>query len=261
MNTIYRSTVAAIAIIGAVSGASAQTNQRQYAAPIPIVGGQATLTNPANTILGNVAKAAADLAVTNGIGTRYTATSTSSNNTDTASGTSNVDTVFTLSGTVSKDCSFYAGNTAGAQSINFGTIGVKTGNNENVGAAFEMAGAATAKVESLTAGCNANNEVVLTKSSALGLVNSAPGGYDSDQFQANIPYSVKASWKGVALNETTTGTPQTLEVVANNGTLNSKTQGAWRSAMTIDFNAPAIADKGLVAGTYSGTTTLTLRAL
>jgi hypothetical protein len=92
------------------------------------------------------------------------------------------------------------------------------------------------------------------------MVNNAAGGYDTNQFQANIPYSVNASWTGVALNAVTAGTPQSLNVATN--VLSAvKSQGAWRSNMAIDIDAPAITNKGLVAGTYTGTTTLTLRAL
>ena len=64
----------------------------------------------------------------------------------------------------------------------------------------------------------------------------------------------------MALNAVTTGSAQTLEVDTTELT-ELKQQGAWRSAMTIDIVAPAISDKGLVAGNYTGTTTLTLRAL
>ena len=91
-------------------------------------------------------------------------------------------------------------------------------------------------------------------------MNTAPGGYDTNEFQANIPYSVAANWTGVALNAQVAGSPQSLTVgtAANAGT---KQQGAWRSRMDIDIVAPVVTGKGLVAGDYSGTTTLTLRAL
>ncbi|ANK12608.1 hypothetical protein A9D12_06205 [Erythrobacter neustonensis] len=179
---------------------------------------------------------------------------------DTEAATPTVTNSFTLTGTVNRDCSFYAGNTAAARSIDFGVIGVRTGNNENVNAAFEMAGPATANVQTLTAGCNTNNAVEVSKDDIRGMVNANPGGYDTDEFQANIPYSVTATWTGVGLNAVTAGTSQTL-TVAGNANAGSLQQGAWRSAMNIAFNAPAITDRGLVAGTYTGTTTVTLRAL
>jgi hypothetical protein len=263
MKIALRGAVAAIAMFSAAGIAQAQstthstTNQRHYAAPVPVLG-NVTLTNPNNDFLGNLARGAFDLAVANGIGTRYTATSTAADNTVEA--TPSVSNAFTLQGNVSRDCSFYAGNTEGARTINFGTIGVRTGNNENVNAAFEMAGPATATVNTLTAGCNTNNTVSISKNDIRGMVNSNPGGYDTNQFQAHIPYSVTASWTGVAINAQTTGSAQSFSVPTT-GNAGSVQQGAWRSAMNIEFNAPAITDKGLVAGDYSGTTTVTLTAL
>ncbi|MGN3975267.1 hypothetical protein [Tsuneonella sp. SYSU-LHT278] len=195
---------------------------------------------------------------TNVVETQFTITGSAANDTTTATPT--VENSFTLTGTVSKDCSFYAGNTTGARTIDFGTIGIRTGNNENVNAAFEMAGPASADVQTLTAGCNTNNSVEISKNDIRGMVNANPSGYDTDEFQANIPYSVQASWTGVGVNSIASGTPQTFTVptTANAGSVQ---QGAWRSTMDIKFNAPAITDRGLVAGTYTGTTTVTLRAL
>ncbi|GGD55421.1 hypothetical protein GRI62_03430 [Erythrobacter arachoides] len=195
---------------------------------------------------------------TNEVQTSFTISGSAANDTEAATPT--VANTFTLTGTVSRDCSFYAGNTNAARTIDFGTIGVRTGNNENVNAAFEMAGPATATVQTLTAGCNTNNSVEVSKNDIRGMVNANPGGYDTDEFQANIPYAVTASWTGVGLNAVTTGTQQGF-TVPTTGNAGSLQQGAWRSAMEIAFNAPAITDRGLVAGTYSGTTTVTLRAL
>jgi hypothetical protein len=250
MKKILLGTAAAAALVAVASPAAAQTNQRHYASPGPI---PYTITNP--NFLGALA---GEAGVAAEVGTRYTATADAPS--DSATATPTVNVVFTLTGSVNKDCSFYSGNDAGARSINFGVIGVRTGNNENVNDAFEMVGAAEADVDTLTAGCNFNNEVEIVKNNVNGMVNSAAGGYDTNQFQANIPYSVNASWTGVALNAVTTGSPQSLNV-ATNVLSGVKQQGAWRSNMSIDFDAPAITNKGLVAGTYTGTTTLTLRAL
>lgn len=247
MKKILSGTVAALALLA--TPAVAQTNQLHYNL------GGVQVTNP--NVLG-AAAAELTMALT-GIGTRYSAVAGSLPNSDTATPT--VDVVFSLSGTVSKDCSFYSGNNANATNISFGTIGVRTGNNENVNSAFEMVGPAVASVKTLTAGCNFNNEVEIKKNNASsGLVNAAAGGYDTDEFQANIPYSVKASWTGVTINTVGAGTGQSLTVSTSQGS-GLKQQGAWRSSMDIDFVAPAITNKGLVAGSYSDTTTLTLRAL
>lgn len=243
-------TAAAAAMVAAASPAAAQTDQRHYAG-IPFVG---TVTNPSNGVAFGLDLGIAFL----NIGTRYTAEADAPSDSETATPTVNV--VFTLTGRVNKDCSFYSGNNASARNIDFGVIGVRTGDNENVNSAFEMVGPAEAEIETLTAGCNFNNEVEISKNDIRGMVNNAPGGFDTDEFQANIPYSVNASWTGVALNAQTSGSAQSLNV-ATNANAGTKQQGAWRSDMEIDIVAPRITNKGLVAGTYTGTTTLTLRAL
>ena len=251
MKKILSGTVAAIALIA--TPAMAQTNQRHYAGTVPIVG-SLELTNPSNGVA-----FAADLVIgLFDIGTRYRAQADAPGDSETATPTVNVE--FSLSGTVNRDCSFYAGNNSNARNIDFGVIGVRTGDNENVNSAFEMVGPAEANIDSLTAGCNTNNVVEINKDDIRGLVNLAPGGYDTDEFQANIPYEVTASWTGVALNAQTTGSAQTLNVPTT-GNAGQKQQGAWRSRMDIDIVAPAVTNKGLVAGDYTGTTTLTLRAL
>ena len=253
MKTMLRGAVAAIALVATTGVANAQTAQLHYAAPPSI-----TLTNPSG-ILGGIAAAAFELGILGGIGTRYTAVAGALGNTETATPTVNV--AFTLTGSVTKDCSFYAGNTAAARNIDFGVIGVRTGNNENVNDAFDMRAPAAAAIDTLTAGCNFNNNVSIAKTGGVnGMVNNAAGGYDSNQFQANLPYSVAAGWTGTT-NQSgpAAGTPQTLNVTTAqaNGTL---AQGAWRSAMDIDVIVP-VAAKALVAGTYSDTMTLTLSAI
>lgn len=250
MKNILCGAVAAIALVAISAPAAAQTNERHYASPLF---GGTTITNP-----GFFGTAAGELGVALQLGTRYTAQADAPGNTEQATPTVNVN--FRLSGTVNKDCSFYSGNTASARSIDFGVIGIRTGNNENVNNAFEMVGPATAEIESLTAGCNFNNEVEISKDDIRGLVNSAPGGFDTNEFTATIPYSVEANWTGVALNAQTTGSAQSLNVGVNANAA-QKQQGAWRSAMNIDIVAPVVQGKGLVAGQYKGTTTLTLRAL
>lgn len=260
MKNILCGAVAAIALVAISVPAAAQTNELHYASPI--LGGT-TITNPQPITLPfigtiNPGQIAGELGVALQLGTRYTAVASAPGNSENATPTVNVN--FRLSGTVNKDCSFYSGNTASARSIDFGVIGVRTGNNENVNNAFEMVGPAVANIESLTAGCNFNNEVEISKDDIRGLVNATPGGFDTNQFQANIPYSVAAQWTGVALNAQAAGTPQTL-TVATTANAAQKQQGAWRSAMEIDIVAPVVNGKGLVAGQYKGTTTLTLRAL
>ena len=255
MKNILRGAVAAVALMGIATSASAQTNQRHYAANV--LGANVTLTNPTG-FGGAIAAGLAELGIANGIGTRYTAKTTSSD--DSVAAVNRIDVEFKLTGTVNKDCSFYAGNNSSARNIDFGTIGIRTGDNENVNSAFTMVGNATANIETLTAGCNTNNVVEINKDDIRGLVNLNPGGFDTNEFQANIPYRVQARWTGVAQNAQVAGTQQTLNVAttANAGQL---TQGAWRSDLELDIVAPAVTGKGLVAGTYTGKTTVTLRAI
>lgn len=249
MKKILCGAVAAIALVGAAAPAAAQTNQVHYNA----LGIE--LTNPTG-FLGGLAQGTAELGLINGIGTRYTASSTSRD--DSAPAKDRIDVTFKLSGRVNEDCSFYAGNNSNAQNIDFGVIGVRTGDNENVGSAFNMVGTAVANVRTLTAGCNTNNAVEISKNDIRGLVNNNPGGYNSDEFQANIPYSVTAAWTGAAATGPGAPTNETLTVgtTSNAGLRN---QGAWRSDMRITFTAP-VAAKALVAGNYVGETKVTLRA-
>jgi len=265
MKTLLRGGIAAVAVLSmagsAVAATHQTTNQRHYAVDLRVLGGPVlTDTNPS---AGTAAFYDSLLPIGNalGFGTRYTASTTAPDDTENATPT--VSNAFTLTGSVNKDCSFYAGNDASARNIDFGTIGVRTGDAENVNSAFEMAGPLEAQIQTLTAGCNFNNEVTIAKGNQFGdgmnLVGN-PGGFDSSQFQTNIPYTVNASWTGVPLNFIGTGSAQSLTVALNQAS-NTLQQGAWRSQMTIDVNAPAITGRGLVAGTYQDTMTVTLSAL
>ena len=283
MKKILCGTVAALAIVGMASPAAARTNERHYAGtgqvnvnvgPIHISTPVTyTITNPQpvniNPIPSNIPVLGTPVVVNAGallgeagiaaqIGTRYTAKATGSDDSETATPT--VEVQFAMSGTVNRDCSFYSGNNSGnVRNIDLGVIGVKTGNNENVNQAFDMTGNAEVDIQTLTAGCNFNNRVEIEKDNVKGLVNTAPGSYDTDQFRANIPYSVTASWTGVERGTRAAGETQTL-TVGDNDKKGFKLQGAWRSQMDINITATALSDKGLVAGDYEGTTTLTLTA-
>jgi hypothetical protein len=247
MKTILKAATAAVALVGMSGTAFADTTtQTTYSDGF---------TQVLNSFFGsNVAdlyfNAAHD-------GSRYQQSSTTTRNTEEAK--TSVANSFTLTGSVTKDCSFYGGGTTG-HTINLGTIGVRTGNNDNVSIAFNQRDAVTANVNSATAGCNTNNTVTIAKTNGSdGLKNFTPGSYDSNQFTDRIPYTVDASWTGVAAGSTAAGTTQTLAVAANQGT-NAKSGGAWRSTFNMDVNAPA-QSKGLVAGTYTDTITVTLAAI
>ena len=267
MKKILLAATAATALVGVAAPAAAQTNTRHYAGTetlnLGLLGSynlNVGVNNPQNfPLIGGALTDALDTLVENSttIGTRYTATADAPS--DSQAAVNRVDVVFTLKGKVNTDCSFYSGNNGSARNIDFGVIGIKTGDNENVNQAFEMVGPATAEIETLTAGCNTNNTVEISKDDIRGLVNLNPGGYDTNEFQAHIPYEVTASWTGVAYNARGAGTTQSLNV-GTNANAAQLTQGAWRSNMTISIEAPAVNSHGLVAGNYEGRTTVTLRA-
>lgn len=179
-------------------------------------------------------------------------------NADTATPT--VTNTWTINGNVTKDCSYYGGSST-SHTLNFGQIGVNTLNNTSVNNAFDMLSPATANVNSTTAGCNFNNTVTISKANgANGLVNAAAGGYDSNEFQANIPYSVAASFTATT-NQTgpAAGSAQTLTAATGDATKVGN-YGAWRSSLNMLITAPT-PGKALVAGNYSDTLTVELKAL
>lgn len=187
-------------------------------------------------------------------GSRYRQNTLSPDDTETASATAGG--TFTLQGNVSADCSFYNGSSSN-HTLDLGTIGIRTGDNENVTVAFNQAGTATAHVDTATAGCNTHNTVTIEEANAgQGLVNSDPGAFDSAQFTAHIPYALNASWTGVD-ETTTTGFTKTLAIAASSSGENSSTGGAWRSAFNMDISVPS-QSLGLVAGNYSDQITVTL---
>lgn len=189
-------------------------------------------------------------------GAVYNETGLAANNVETATPT--VTSKWTITGNVTKDCSFFGGSSTG-RTLDLGQIGVNTQANTNVGDAFDMVAPAILNVATTTAGCNFKNKVSISKN-AQGLRNTGAQGYDSDEFQANIPYKVVAKFEGTQ-NQTgpASGDTQTL-TVADNSAGNEWNGGAWRSYfnMTITTSTPA---KALVAGTYSDDVTVVLAAL
>ncbi len=257
MKTMLRGTIAALALVAVTGTATAQTHRREYNSGPPF-GLQTTITNPNGfTFFEGLAIAVLDGVQAAGVGTRYAIDADAPS--DSVTATPSITTTFTLSGSVNKDCSIYLGNSATSRNVNFGVIGVRTGDNENVADAFEMVGPAAAAISSSTAGCNFNNTLTLTKANGVnGMVNAAAGGYDSSQFQANIPYSVQAQFTGVNVNAVGAGSTRTLTVATTDNT-EALASGAWRSALNLTINAP-VAANALVAGNYSDTLTLTLAA-
>ena len=188
----------------------------------------------------------------------WSATTPDDSNDDAAT---TVTAQFTMNGTVSKYCAIQGvdgANSNGLDSavIDLGTIGINAGDDWSVSDLFTMTGPVQLNIHSAAAGCNYNNSVTLTKSSANGLLNTNPGSYDSNEFQANIPYGATASFVGVQ-SGVGAGTPQSVTVNSASAS-NGGTFGAWRSPLDIDVTMPQVTGKGLVGGQYTGTLTITL---
>ena len=168
---------------------------------------------------------------------------------------------FTLSGSVDRVCAVNgvdAGQIGLNGTVNLGTIGINAGDDTSLSSLFTMTGPAVVDIQSAAAGCNYENTVSLAKSNGTnGLTNVAPGGYDTTQFQANIPYGATARFTGVATGVVGAGTAQFLG--ANKTTASATGNfGAWRSPLDIHVEIPQVTGKGLVGGDYSDVLTLTL---
>jgi hypothetical protein len=230
MKKIVFATVASIAMIAATAPATASTH------------------NSYPGVYGN----ASGVPYSNPIWAGYSPDGIPDDN-EAASGT--VQNAFTLSGTVSKDCSYFGGPST-SHAIPLGAIGVRTAANDLVSNVFNQAADFSYDIATTTAGCNFNNTVTVTKS-VDGLKNAAAGGFDSSQFTDHIPYSVL-----VGLTATTNtsagavGAYVPMTVAANSGS-NSEHLGAWRSGMHVKATFPA-QTKGLVAGDYTDTINVTL---
>src|SRR5690606_21681254 len=166
---------------------------------------------------------------------------------------------FTQTATGTTDCAYYSGNDA-TETLDFGQIGIYASDNTGPAAAFTMVDDAEVTIDTNLAGCNTANTVTIAKTDLNGLVNAGASSYDSNVFQANLPYQVTASYvAGPVAGGAVPGSPQTL-VVATTADQNSAQHGAWKSAMSLDVVIPVPA-KALVAGSYAGTFGVTISAL
>jgi len=183
------------------------------------------------------------------------ATGGSQGNNGTASGSDGA--TFTLKGSVSTDCAYYSGS-SNAQTIDFGTIGIYASDNTGPAAAFDMTAPANVTIDSNLAGCNTSNTVTLSKSDIRGLVNNSSAGYDTNVFQANLPFSVTANYTAGAVGVAGAASPTSLVLDAASNSA-SKQHGAWKSAMALNVNIP-VPSKSLLAGSYQGDLTVNIAA-
>lgn len=165
---------------------------------------------------------------------------------------------FTLTGTVSTDCAYYSGNND-TETLAFGQLGIYASDNTGPAAAFTMVDDAEVTIDTNLAGCNTANTVKIQKTDLNGLVNAGASAYDSNVFQANLPYSVTARYvASPATGGPAAGTNQTLTVATTSDQASAQ-HGAWKSAMALDVVIPVPA-KALVAGSYAGTFGVTISA-
>ncbi|WP_312146209.1 hypothetical protein [Brevundimonas sp.] len=170
---------------------------------------------------------------------------------------SNTDgATFTLKGNVTKDCAYYTGNAN--TTIDFGTIGIYASNNAGPAAAFDMTAPASVSIDTNLAGCNTSNTVSVSKNDIRGLVNNSGVGYDSNVFQAHLPYSVTGSYTAGAVGSTSATAGNWINL-AEGANATSATHGAWKSAMSLDVNIP-VPSKSLLAGNYEGKLTVSITA-
>ena len=165
---------------------------------------------------------------------------------------------FTMTGTVSTDCAYYSGDN-GAETLDFGQIGIYASDNTGPAAAFTMVAPATLTIDTNLAGCNTANTVRIQKTDLNGLVNAGASAYDNNVFQANLPYQVTARYTaGLNTGGGTAGVPRTLTVATTSDQASAQ-HGAWKSAMALDVVIPR-PGKALVAGSYAGTFGVTISA-
>jgi len=202
----------------------------------------------------------AAVALTAGAASAQTAVSTQSLIAGKPSNVGDVGASFSVTASVAKDCVLGITST---NSLDFGEIGIYADGSAGVENAFRIAGHTWGEVRTNLAGCNTANTVTLTKQGGVdGMENSAAGAYDSNVFQANLPYSAHAYYTAVANGGGAQAGVAGYHVASNSntGAPGIATHGAWRSNLTVTVNIPAPA-KAVVAGNYQDTLTLTLAVI
>lgn len=171
---------------------------------------------------------------------------------NTAAVTTSNGATFSLSGNVTADCAYYTGNAN--TNVNFGEIGINTSDN-NPDAAFEMVGGdRTLDISSNLAGCNTKNTVTFSKTD---LSTNAAAGFDAAQFTNVIPVELAANFTAGSVGATTNAGLQNVSLTQAGNQAAASTYGAWKSPlnMAVKLKNPG---KGLLAGSYTGTVSLTI---
>lgn len=185
--------------------------------------------------------------------TAVTSTSWVGNNAGTVGGpTGPASATFDITANVAADCVL---GLTGGSTVDFGSLGINADESAGVENVFRLAsGAHYAGVETNMAGCNAKNTVTLTKGSVNGLLNSSAQGqgYDTNVFQASIPYYVYGAYAAGGYGEVAAQSRAYHVNVQPNQQTGSQAHGAWLSAFGINVTLVAPA-KALVAGNYKDT--------
>lgn len=166
---------------------------------------------------------------------------------------------FTLEGTVSTDCAYYSGNN-NTETFDFGTLGIYAGDETGPAAAFTMVAPAALSIDTNLAGCNTNNRVSLSRTTA-DLQNANSSGFDQAVFQDTLPYRVTASYTGSTYNNNVGSAGIARSLLLDVGATNaSQNNGAWKSPMSLNVVIP-VTTKALLAGEYTGSFSLTIEAI
>ena len=164
---------------------------------------------------------------------------------------------FTLKGNVTTDCVYYTGN--GSTTIDFQEIGIYASENAGPAAAFDMVAPASVDINTNLAGCNTRNRVTLSKNDIRGLVNNSGAGYDSNVFQANLPYKVVGNYTAGAVGSTLVASQGDKITLLEGANATQAEHGAWKSPMRLRVTIPT-PSKSLLAGNYEGQLTLAITA-
>ncbi|HRP10461.1 MAG TPA: hypothetical protein PLK37_05455 [Terricaulis sp.] len=209
----------------------------------------------------------AALALTAGAAHAQTAVSNATyvngvNGTNQPAALSEVTATFQVSGTVAPAC-VISTNSGTLNDLNFGTIGIYADGATSIENAFTVTGPRNGHSRTNLAGCNTSNTVTVSKGNGADglLADDISGGYDTNVFQANIPYSVSAVYAaGAPGSIAPVGAATGQFSVSTSQTSNSRSHGAWRGGIAIRVDLPVPA-KALIAGEYSDTVSVEIAAL
>ncbi|MEN5052379.1 MULTISPECIES: spore coat protein U domain-containing protein [Brevundimonas] len=163
---------------------------------------------------------------------------------------------FDITASVAADCVLGLSN---SNDLNFGELGIQADGDAGVENAFRLApGNNYGTIDTNMAGCNARNTVKLAKTNGVdGMKNDSDAGYDSNVFQANLPYDAFVHYTAGDIGDVGAGQTDYHVSAYSNAAEGFKDHGAWRSALSVYVNIPAPA-KAVLAGDYKDELTLTL---